>query len=768
MKNIDFEFGSELSVNGFSATAGSIGYEDNKLIYVINGEGSYLDSPLIEADRGTEYYAKITVKNTILFRVKNDTDTEKFKIYYKSGEVTEYSEDNSVTISIKNTGAYETVFANLSACSNKDGCISGFRIMPIGGTKGRLVIDAITFEREKAFYNYAGKILSCLANGQEDTVTIKGELLEEYSNATIKLYEINVSNWMESVRGLTPTTTIKADGMNFTIVIPFKNGKITRMPSLFIATVETGDGEIKIADRFMVENYRDFTQNPYAFTLPDLTVRVTDPEFGAIGDGYTNDNSAIQAAIDYVHENGGGSVVLEGNDSYYGRRYIATRLQLKDNVELRIEKGAVLWQSPREKEYNYDVVRGHDIELNGVNWAHSFLCHNYPLILAYKCKNVRVTGGGIIRMNDAGSENLDGVNGANIWKGCECRMHILPLSFFRCEGVELSDITVQRANSYLSNMTGTQRAYVANVVGKETTCASGDGLGIGSTKHILIDRFVFFSNDDAITLSTSYNDPRGRRWWHATPGENNSVEDIEVKSCHLCGGHGVTFITWGSNAPDLSKQEVRNVEVYDCILSGPFAVGTWPDNPFYGKKPFDNSETDDFSPVVGIRIHDNVYKSPCSLECITPTDIITDCGIVSHNNFVFGDFERKKGEPGWITGLSNWSYTVGEDSCVEAVDVDGDHKGHIKGTGSLYQGLHIEAGEHTLFIDTDLTSGAGNIFVRDAISGAKLASLTVAKGNVLQNSVSFVVAEPADLELGVELLVQGEILIDNAFVDEKE
>ena len=100
--------------------------------------------------------------------------------------------------------------------------------------------------------------------------------------------------------------------------------------------------------------------------------------------------------------------------------------------------------------------------------------------------------------------------------------------------------------------------------------------------------------------------------------------------------------------------------------------------------------------------------------------------------------------------------------------VDGDHKGHIKGTGSLYQGLHIEAGEHTLFIDTDLTSGAGNIFVRDAISGAKLASLTVAKGNVLQNSVSFVVAEPGDLELGVELLVQGEILIDNAFVDEKE
>lgn len=768
MKKYDFEFESELSVNSFSAEMGSVKYDDNKLVYVVNAEGSYLESPVIEADRGTEYYAKITVKNTILFRVKNDTDTEQFKVYYKSGEATDYCDVNSVTIVIKQSGAFETVFANFSACENKDGCLRSFRIVPIGATKGSLTIDAITFEREKAFYDYAGKITSCLADGNENTVTIKGELIPEYANATVKLYEVNVGNWMESVKGLTPTTTVKADGVDFTIVVPFRTEKITRLPSLFIATVETEEKEIKISDRFMVENYRDFSYNPYAFTLPELTVKVTDPEFGAKGDGFTNDNSAIQAAIDYIHDNGGGTVVLEGDDSYYGRRYVATRLELKDNVEFRIEKGAMLWQSPREIEYNYDVVRGHDIELDGINWAHSFLCHNYPLLLAYKRKNVRVTGGGTIRMNDAGSENLDGVNGANIWKGCNCRIHILPLSFFRCEGVEISDITVLRANSYLANMTGTQRAYVANVVGKETTCASGDGLGIGSTKHFMIDRFVFFSNDDAITLSTSYNDPRGLRWWHATPGENNSVEDIKIKSCHLCGGHGVTFITWGSNAPDLSKQEVRNVEVYDCILSGPYAVGTWPDNPFYGKKPFDNSETDDFSPVVGIRIHDNVYKSQCSLECITPTDIITDCGIVSHNNFVFGDFERKKGEPGWITGLSNWSYTVGEDSVVEAVDIDGDHKGHIKGTGSLYQGLHLDAGEYTLLIDTNLTDGEGRIFVRDAISGADLAYLPLANENILKNSVSFNLSAPSDLELGVELTANGEIFIDNAFVDDNK
>ena len=45
---------------------------------------------------------------------------------------------------------------------------------------------------------------------------------------------------------------------------------------------------------------------------------------------------------------------------------------------------------------------------------------------------------------------------------------------------------------------------------------------------------------------------------------------------------------------------------------------------------FDNSETDDFSPVSGVRIHDNLYLSATSLDCIKATDVITDCGIVSN------------------------------------------------------------------------------------------------------------------------------------------
>ena len=767
VKNCDLEFATAASVKVFSAFAGSVKHTDGKLVYTLGGAGTYLDSPTIEAPVGTAYSAKLAVKNTIFLRMKNDTDTETFKVYYKTDRILRYSEDNCVTVTVGKGSGFESVYANLSACKDTAGYLRGFRIVPVGATKGTVTIDAISFEREAPLYDYAGDILSCLADGEKDTVMVKGKLDPAYKDATVKLYEIKINNWSESLEGLTPSATAKADGTDFTVTLPFKTDKITRLTSLFIAAVSTPAGEVKISGRFMVENYRDFSDNPYEFTLPELTVKVTDPRFGAKGNGFTNDNAAIQAAIDYVNAQGGGTVVLEGDDTPYGRRYVATRLQLKDNVELRIEEGAILWQSPREADYDYDFLRGHDMSVPGVNWTHIFLCHNYPLILASEQKNVKVTGGGTIRMNDAGGENLDGYDGSSIWTGCECRIHIVPMAFYRCDGVEVSDITVLRANSYLMSMTGSRNVYVGNVVEKETTCASGDGIGLGGAKNVLIDRFVICSNDDAVTLTSTYDDPRGMTWWHATPDEDNRVMNVTVKSSYIFSGHGITFIPWGTDAPDLSKQEIRNIEVYDCLLSGPTAVGTWPDNPYYGRKPFDNTETNDFSPVVGVRIHDNVYQAPATLECITATDVITDCGITSHNQFVHGDFERKNGKEGWVAGLSNWSYTVGDGSAVDTVDVSGDHKGHIKGTGSLYQGLRLNVGTHTFTVDTNLTAGSGILFVRDAISGEYLVRLPLRWGDKPQNKVTFALTAPADLELGVELTESGEILIDNASVKTK-
>lgn len=757
--NCDFEFTSAASVEPFRAAGGSVGYADGALVYTLSQANSSLSSPIIGAKVGTAYSAKMNVKNTVLLRLRNDTDAKQIKVYFKTDLLPRYSEENSVTVEVTPHGGYQTVYANFSACPGaKAGYLKAFKLVPQGADSGAIYIDAVSFEREKAFYDYAGEILSCTSDGE--TVTVTGRLDSAYAGKTVKLYELKISNYTESVTGLTPIAEAVADGTSFTVTLPFMNGNVTRLTTLFMVTV---DG-VKISDRFMVENYRDFTDNPYAFTLPALTVDVTDARFGAKGDGFVNDTAAIQAAIDYVTAQGGGTVRLPGDDSYYGRRYVATNIKLKDNVELRIEEGATLLQSSRAEDYAYEVFLGHDVPIPGVNWTHAFLCRNYPLIQASEAKNIRVTGGGTVRMSDTGSENLDGVDSTTLWTGCESRIHIIPFGIYGCTNVEISDITILRSNGYHSALLACENAYVANLTGKEVTCASGDGIALGvGTHQVLIDRFVLFSNDDAITLWSTYDEPRGLTWWKSRPEQDNSIRNIKVKSGHIASGHGITFIPWGTDNPDLSKNEIRYIEVTDCILDGPTSVGTWADNPYFGGT-FTNTATDDFSPVRDVYIHDNKYFAACTLECITGTNILTDCGITSHNQFVHGDFERHQegAEQDWVAGLANWSYDLDKGATMAAVEVDGGHAGKLTGTGSLYQGLYLTSGLHRLSIDTNLVSGGGRLFARDRVTGELLASADIPAGNVTQVRLAFVLTRSATVCVGVELTETGEVYVDNA------
>lgn len=95
-----------------------------------------------------------------------------------------------------------------------------------------------------------------------------------------------------------------------------------------------------------------------------------------------------------------------------------------------------------------------------------------------------------------------------------------------------------------------EQIYVGNVEMKEVTCAGGDGISATvGTKRMMIDRCVLFTNDDAVTICSTYNDPRGLAWWHANPDGDNCIDELTVAHSNLHGGHGITFITWGTDAP---------------------------------------------------------------------------------------------------------------------------------------------------------------------------------------------------------------------------
>lgn len=101
--------------------------------------------------------------------------------------------------------------------------------------------------------------------------------------------------------------------------------------------------------------------------IPELRVRVTD--YGAVGDGVTLTTEAIQKAIDDVAQRGGGHVVVPSGI------WLITSLELKSNIDLHLERNALLQQTPDKSQYKQGTrnrflpcIHGndlHDISVTG-------------------------------------------------------------------------------------------------------------------------------------------------------------------------------------------------------------------------------------------------------------------------------------------------------------------------------------------------------------------------------------------------------------------
>ena len=716
---MDLEFTDEASLTALTVSGGSVGYSDGCAVFDIFEDGATLTVNDNQRDLGP-YCADMSVRNSVMTRLKNSSSADSVTVTVRTdASTTAYSK----TVALKGNDDFNTYLINFSSFAPR-GYITQVAFTLNGASSGSVAVDFISFEREEAFYDYAGAITSCVADKSSGMVTVTGKVKSAHTGKTVTVYVTPMSNYAENVidAGLEIITTahVASDG-SFAASFPLEDGRgISRLGQSFIATT----GYTKISSPFRITNYRDFVVNPYEFTLPDLAVKITSSPYNAVGDGYTDDTAAIQTAIDFVSSSGGGTVIIPGDTTVEGgKRYIATALRIKDNVELRIETGATIWQSPRAEDYKYKVLFGHDYVSDSM-WPHA--CNvNEPLILMKDATNVRITGGGTVRLADWGMNELDSVavTDPNRGKNCANIIHIAPIYINNCKNVEVSDITILHTNNWHITTTYCENMAIMNVTEKDASCANSDGLGLASAHNVYVARNYLYSNDDAITLIDTPEDPRRSFWWNESDSTaDRTIKNIQIEYNNMWGGLGLVFIAWGSASSDLEKVSIRNLVVHDNYISGHQAIGSWPDNPFYGTSAFSTynfNEQNDFSPVFDIYMYNNDYPGNyCDLSWarvpsvrVYATNFITNYPYKCADSFVNASFERDfrfKEEKDFTSGLTNWTFTYlggaastvkrGEKTVTTSVDdcklIVADYAALVHG-GALWQGLYLETGVYT-------------------------------------------------------------------------
>ncbi len=302
-------------------------------------------------------------------------------------------------------------------------------------------------------------------------------------------------------------------------------------------------------------------------------VRVNVEELGAISADRKDDLPAFQQAIQQVHDQGGGVVVVP-----VGHFYLAGPLTLLSNVELHLEDGAVVEFSDHPRDYEKHIV---------LTRFECTECYNYsPFIYANGAENIAITGSGKERQGtiDGHGEAWWPWVGAGLWKNCA------PSQSEDSENLKdmgNSDVPVEKRvfgkGHYLRPVLigpyASKRIFIKGVrikdspmynvapmlcenvtVDKVTIQASGpntDGIDPDACRNVWIKNSSLTTGDDCIAIKAG-RDGDGRRVGVATENviiENNVFHDghggVTVGSEMAGGVHHVYSLNNRMDSPNL-------------------------------------------------------------------------------------------------------------------------------------------------------------------------------------------------------------------------
>lgn len=269
-------------------------------------------------------------------------------------------------------------------------------------------------------------------------------------------------------------------------------------------------------------------------------------DFGAIGDGVTNNAVAIQSAIDSCYQNGGGTVIVPAG------RYKTGILWLKSRVELHLSHGAVLLASEAMDDYNDVDAYEQNFSYPDEEWV------GKHLIVALAAEDVAITGSGIIDGNGHLFFGEPEKRWRFLWKDglslAKNKEKLRPgqlICFVECTRVKVRDIRIQNATCWCCFFHGCDTVQVRGItVYNDPTYANTDGLDIDCCRFVTVSDCVIDTGDDAIAI-------RGNA--QQIPHVSHGSEYITISNCVLGSSSSAFRIGVGNRA--IRHVRISNVTV---------------------------------------------------------------------------------------------------------------------------------------------------------------------------------------------------------------
>ena len=312
-------------------------------------------------------------------------------------------------------------------------------------------------------------------------------------------------------------------------------------------------------------------------------------DFGAVGDGVTDNTDAIQRAVDA----GGVAFIPAGT-------FVSGTIYLRSNGGLELAPGAVLLGSPDPAKYNAaDFCQQNRASVTEkASGAH--------LIVALECQNVVIRGEGIIDGNRPAffDPYRCSRNEFTRWRPSQM------LFFCESDDVRISGVTLRNSPYWSCFLHGCRDATIHGIRVSNTPrkCWNGDGIDIDCCFNVTVSDCIIRSSDDVVAVRANGH----RRLKHNPQG---ICENIVISNCVLMDGHCGVRVGVGNGI-------IRNCAVSNLVIN----------------------ET-----RFGLGVHStylpNVYKtSGCQVENITFDNIVINSGLPFYvaSNCGFGALEKSE------------------------------------------------------------------------------------------------------------------------------